>query len=172
MKTAVFGYTIVLLALAVSPLVEGAQAQSIGRVEETESNAPDYYYHVQTGSRTIQVHVFGAVRNSGLYEVNQGTSLAELLALSGGPQLDVRERRTRRKISVKLFRPTNGSNAPIYESELDDASLYTDSSTILQESDVVRVEVVNRSLFSWRDALQIVATAATVFLVLDQTNRN
>ncbi|MCB0719703.1 MAG: SLBB domain-containing protein [Bacteroidetes bacterium] len=169
-SVAVYGAVVVILAVLVLPS-QSASAQMIGRVEQTESNAPDYFYYVQPGTRTIQVHMIGSVMSPGLYEVNDGTTLGQLIALSGGPQLGARQRRNKREVSIRLYRPSTDSAVPLFESELEDGALYTNSYPALQEGDVVRVDVIERTGFSWRDALQIVTATASAYIIFDRANR-
>jgi hypothetical protein len=148
--------------------VHSASAQVIGRVEATESNAPDYYFYVHQGARTIQLHVLGSVTSPGLYEVNDGTSLGQLLALAGGPVLGVRQKRNRRRVDIRVFRPSTNSAVPLFETELEEGSMYTNSYPALLEGDVIRVDVIERTGFGWRDALSIVTAAASAYIIFDR----
>ncbi len=147
-----------------------AEAQVIGRVESIESNAPDYYFHVNSGASTIQLHVMGSVTSPGLYEVNDGTTLGQLIALAGGPVLGTRLRRNKRQVDIRLFRPSTGSSVPLFETELEEGSMYTNSYPALMEGDVLRVDVIERAGFGWRDALSIVTAAASAYIIFDRVN--
>lgn len=159
---------LILIVLLSSTFVGLAAAQSVGRYEQTESNAGPYYYYVVPGSRTIQVSVIGAVQSPGLYEVNDGTSLGQLIALTGGPQMGARAQRTRRNVTVRLFRPNGPAAEPIYDSVVEEGSIYTTEYPPLREGDILRVDVVERARFNWRDALQIVTAAASTYLIVDR----
>ena len=79
-----------------------------------------------------------------------------------------RATRTRRTVTISLFRPTSGSIEPIYESEILDGSLYSQDYPALREGDVFRVDVVERTRFNWRDALQIITAGASAYLVFER----
>ncbi len=167
-----FVLSLVVVAAAAGLFLDSAAAQVVGRFEQTESNATPYYYHVSPGSRTIQVTALGAVIAPGLYEVNDDTSLGQLLALTGGPQMGPRPRRTTRTVTVKLFRPNEGSMAPIYDSVIEEGSIYTTEYPQIAEGDILRVDVVERERFNWRDALQIITAAASAYLVFERAGNN
>jgi hypothetical protein len=158
-----------ILFLIISASFAGVTAaQVVGRFEQTESNAVPWYYYVSPGSRTIQIEVMGAVQAPGLYELNDDTSLNQLLALTGGPTMGPRAARMSRTVTLSLFRPASGSVTPVYESEILDGSLYAQNYPPLREGDVLRVDVVERTRFNWRDALQIITAAASAYLVFDR----
>lgn len=160
--------TLIFFAAGLVAFSDAAVAQVVGRYEQTESNAGQYYYYVRPGSRTIQVNVIGAVGAPGLYEVSDDTSLGQLLALTGGPEMGPRQTRTRRTISIRLFRNSSGAVEPVYASAIAEDSMYTPDYPALVEGDVLRVDVVERTRFNWRDALQIVTAAASAYLVFDR----
>lgn len=159
---------LVLVLVASATFAGVASAQVVGRYEQTQSNAVPWYYYVTPGSRTIQVEVLGAVQAPGLYELNDDTSLNQLLALTGGPTMGPRATRTRRTVTLYLFRPSSGSMEPIYESDILEGSLYSPDYPPLREGDVLRVDVVERTRFNWRDALQIITAGASAYLVFDR----
>ena len=152
-----------LILLAFLGTVE-SDAQTLGRVESTESSAPDYYYFVQPGERTIQLHIIGSVSNPGLYEVGSETTLGQVLAIAGGPVMNPRPARNKRKVEVRVIR----SSGQVYFADLEDENTrYVDFSG-MQEGDIVRVDVVEKTAFGWRDGLQIVTAAASIALIYDR----
>lgn len=153
----------ILLLLVSTPLV---QAQRLGRLEQTDTNVDSYYYYVQPGTHTIQVHVLGSLGSPGLYEISVGTDLRQLLALSGGPVLGTRQSVSRRKVIVRLFRPGEESQELFYEAELD--SVAARPEVILNEGDVLTVEVIERQRFSWRDAVSVFNVVALVALAIER----
>lgn len=158
---------VLLVFVALSGAIE-VNAQSLGRVESTESNSSDYYFYVQPGERTIQVNLIGAVRSPGLYEVGTNVTLGQILALSGGPMMNPRQKRNRRATEVRVIRDGRVTyNVNIEDSETP----YVDFEG-LQEGDIVRVDVVERTPFGWRDGLQIVTAAASFVLIVDRIRNN
>lgn len=134
----------------------------------TESNAGTYYRYFVPGEATIQVSVVGAVQQPGLYEVGVGTDLGRILALSGGPRLDARERRAKQRVELRVLRPNAGTD-PIYATTLQDAATNPDAYPTLQEGDTMLVEVINSKGFNWQDAVTVlggISAAAFVVQVL------
>ncbi|NND70180.1 MAG: hypothetical protein HKN43_01235 [Rhodothermales bacterium] len=165
MSRNIFSATLIVAALFSTMTVD---AQTLGRVESTESSAPDYYYFVQPGERTIQIHVIGSVKNSGLFEVGSETTLGQILAISGGPMMGPRSSRNKRKVQVRVLR----ASGLVYAVDLeDDETPYVDFAG-LQEGDIVRVDVVEKTTFGWRDGLQIVTAAVSIALIYDRIQNN
>ncbi len=139
-------------------------AQTLGRVESTNSTAPDYYFFVQPGERTIQVYLIGALGNPGLYEVGSETTLGQVLAIAGGPSMTTLQARNKRKTEIRVIR----SSGEAYFANLDDSlTPYVDFPG-LREGDIVRVDVIESTKFGWRDGLQIVTAAASLALIYDR----
>ena len=158
-----------LVFLALAPALATAQptCQSasgrpvtrIGQAEQTESNAPGYYRHHLPGEATIQVQVEGAVVNPGLYEVADESSMSQVLALSGGPRVESRDRQNNRRVELRIVRPNVGM---IYGATLGDAISNPSVVPGLCHQDALLVEVVDRRRFGWQDAATLVGAAGTV----------
>ena len=136
----------------------------VGSVESTESNSGDYYFYVQPGERTIQVNMIGAVRSPGLYEIGTDVSLGQLLALSGGPIINSRQKRNKRDTQIRVIR----GGAVTYNVNIEESETPYVNFSGLQEGDIVRVDVVERTPFGWRDGLQILTAAASFVLIVDR----
>lgn len=159
---------VVILALLALVGTVDVKAQSLGRVESTESNSSDYYYYVQPGERTIQVNLIGAVRSPGLYEIGTNVTLGQILALAGGPTMNARQKRNKRTTEVRVIRDGRITyNVNIEEAETP----YVDFGG-LQEGDIVRVDVLESTPFGWRDGLQIVTATASLVLIVDRIRNN
>lgn len=153
-----------LLAFTLS----AAQAQVFNRVEETTSNSTAYYFHVQPGSATIETYVIGTVGAPGLYIVGDGTDLGQLLALAGGPNLDARERNSRRTVEIKLFRPLAYSDRPVYSAELQHAVVQQEPYPILRNGDILTVEIVEHRRFNWRDAFTVIGGVSALAIAIER----
>jgi len=162
------GLLSLLLASGLALTAPATHAQSISRIEQTETNVRSFYYYVQPGSATIRAHVMGTVRNPGLYVINEGTRLDELLSLSGGAILDERERLTRRHITIRLLRPTDEGQTTVFENTSETGHLNSITPPRLQDGDVLEVEVVNRRRFGLRNVLTLVNTVALVALAIER----
>ena len=149
-------------------MVAGAQAQGLGRVDETTSNIPSYFFFVEPGAATVQVDVLGAVRAPGLYELTDGTDVGQLLALTGGPLLAPQQRASVRRVTIRLFRSSAGSAEPVYEQDLDEALKNIGTYPVLQDGDVLTVEVIERTRITWRDISSIVGTIGVLALAAER----
>ena len=119
------------ILLAATAAVPPASAQIGGvSVTETQAGVPGFYYLVRPGDPTVTVTAVGNVGATGQYTLTAGTTLADLLALSGGVTPD----RTG-KATVRVYR--DGARAM----EMDVSALYGDDATsiVLREADVVEV---------------------------------
>jgi hypothetical protein len=159
---------ILLLILVLPAAAPAATAQEFNRVEETASNSTSYYYYVQPGSATIETYVMGTVRSPGLYVVEEGTDLGQLLALSGGPVLDVLDQTRRRKVTIRLFRPLSYSDHPIFELELDRAIVQREPYPTLRSGDVLTVEIIEERRFDWRDLLTVVGGLSALAIAIER----
>jgi hypothetical protein len=131
----------------------------LGQSEQTRSNSTGYYYNHLPGEATIQVQVEGTVAYPGLYEVGVGTDLRRVLALAGGPRLDVRDRDSDRRVDIRLLRPSEGA---IYVSTLAAASVRPDLIPPLRHDDTILVDVISRRRFTVQDAATIIGALGTV----------
>ena len=162
-------FTLVLLlisAIYVTPelLAQGGQ---FGRVEEIDTNINKFHYLVRPGSATIEVSAFGNMVSPGIYVLEEGSNLAFLLALTGGPssfnQPDVRYITT-----IRLFRNSGGGQALIYEAPFEEIMDQISNAPILSEGDVVTVEVIQKRKLNWRDVFTIIGPVLSTLLLIDQ----
>lgn len=159
-----------LLLVATSAIAPDVQAQNYGQVEETDTNVNSYFFFVEPGEGSIDVKVMGTVRNPGLYRLGEGTDLGQLLALSGGPVLNVRQEERDRETTIRLFRPqSSGEQKLIFEEDFE-GGITTQSASYpqLQDGDVMTVEVIEDRQFEWRDALTILSAVASVAFAIGQ----
>ncbi len=139
--------------------LNGQPLTRIGQAEQIENNAPGYYRHHMPGEATIQVQVEGAVLNPGLYEVADETNMSQVLALSGGPRVESRDRQNNRRVELRIVRPEMGM---IYGATLGDAISNPSIVPPLCHQDALLVEVVDRRQFGWQDAATLIGAAGTV----------
>ena len=166
-----FVFTLVLLIVNVflTPLKSIAQGtgSQFGRIEEIDTNINTFHYIVRPGSATIEVSAFGNLISPGIYIVEEGSNLAFLLALTGGPpsynQPDVKYIST-----IRLFRDSGGTQSLIYESSMEDIMNQISQAPILSEGDVITVEVEQKRKLNWRDVFTIVGPVLSTLLLIDQ----
>lgn len=135
-----------------------AAAQEIGRVQDQIAAGTAYRVFARPGDATVQVVVV-ADQGSGVYEVASDTDLGKLVALTGGfaPSSPQPGRRT---VTVRLLRQDGPSRKAVYAATLDQLLLEPGLHPELVEGDVLAVETVTKSSFSWRDMVTI-GTALT-----------
>lgn len=154
-----------LFPLAVLFFPATANAQEFGRIAETETNVA-YFFFAQPGQATVQVSVWGAPR-PGIYEIPDGTDLDRLLTMAGGAPLSTRQSNQKPpRITIRLYRPSQSREEPLFEAPLEDMLSGTATYPTLEDDDIVVLDVVQPAPgFGWRDALSIVTTAASLTLL-------
>ncbi len=164
-----YGWVLPVLLAVTSGMVTDGRAQDYGQVEETDTNIGSYFFLMEPGKATIGVKVLGTVRNPGLYRLKEGTDLGQLLALSGGPVMDVRQEERNRETTIRLFRPEENGRKLIFEEDFE-GSITTQSAAYpdLQNGDVMTVEVVEDRQFEWRDALTIISASGSLAIAIAQ----
>ena len=160
MKHLLFG---LLLAFAAA----GTDAQNTD-LDRSRLNTAAYYNYSDPGDVTIQVHVWGAMRFPGLYEIPRETRLSELISLAGGPQVPERARRSIRRVQLQLHRLTDSSREVVLNVEMENQIVVSDADPVLQSGDVLSAESVVRQTFSFRDLFPIISAAATFALLIDR----
>lgn len=141
-----------------------AQSRDTG---QSAANYAAFYSYSEPGDLTIRVSAWGAVRFPGLYEIPRGTSLQSLFSLSGGPQLGVRERRSKRNMTIELFRNVEGERQLIFRQEMENDITGIESNPMLFDGDVLSVQSVTRRTFSVRDIFPILSAALTTVILID-----
>ena len=145
-----------------------AHGQNLSDYERSRYSPAAYYNYSEPADVTMLVNVWGTVRNPGLYEVPEHTTLSHLLSLSGGPIVAPRERREDRTIQVRLFRESAGARELFFEAEMENEVIAIHDDPEVVAGDVVTVETVVRRRFSWRDAFPIVAAIGTVAIAIER----
>jgi hypothetical protein len=136
--------------------------------ERSRRNTAAYFNYAEEGDVTMHVSVWGAVRYPGLYEVPVGTQLSELLSIAGGPTAGERTRRSKRTVTVKLFRDSGVGRSMIYEQKTMNGVDATGRGMQVMDGDVLGVEAVVKQGLSWRDLFSVVAAFASVALAVER----
>jgi hypothetical protein len=150
--------------LAFAP-VRPAEAQKFGRIDETQTNTA-YFYYAQPGEATIQIYVWGSAQ-PGIYEIPDSTSLSRLLTMTGGvPRGERQEDEKPARIEVRLYRPEASRKTPVLDTRARRVLEGTVEAPRLRENDILVVETVQRSRFTWRDGLSISSTLLSFTLLV------
>jgi len=161
-------FALSLAALGLLAATPVAAQPAYGRVEETRTNAPAYFFFSVPGEATIRVAVWGTVRAPGLYDVRDGTTLDQVLSLAGGPVLEPQREDEEVTITVRVFRGGGEAREVAYQAALADFVAQPGRYPALADGDVVEVATRQRRLGSWRDALPVVASVAGLATVILQ----
>ena len=156
-----------LVLLMIGVAGRTVQAQTL---DDLRSNTGAYYKFADPTDITIDLKVWGAVSNPGLYEVRQGMRLSTLLSLAGGPQGVVGDPRRRRILTIRLWRPqpNGGPYQAIFEIQMEDEILVLNDDPVLLSGDVIVADEMVRQLFNWRDGLAILTSVGTFILIIER----
>lgn len=124
------------------------------------------YRYLRPGEASVQLRVWGEVRQPGLYEVPPSTDLQSLLSFAGGPETAREEARVERTVIVEVTRAGGGL---VFSAPLDGVAGWRPPA--LQDGDIVVVRQEVRERFDWRDALSVGTAVATVLILVFQTLR-
>ena len=159
----------VLLTIFLIASAGQVQAQVVD-LDRSRLSQAAYYNYSEEGDITIKVHVWGAVRFPGLYEIPRGSKLSELVSLAGGPQFAERTRRSARTVSMKLHRPSGTDKPVVYDIEMENQIVVDGEDPIITDGDVLSFESVVKQGFRWRDLFPVVSMVGTIVLILDRVN--
>ena len=164
-------YRLALAAVA-GVLVAGAGSAQTAPAFSTEPDARGtaYFTFAEPGAPTIEVVFLGEGTRSGIYRLQEGTSLIEAVALAGGT---ARSDSTARQIvtsRVRVLRSIGGTTQLIYQVTPERLPLERDRHPTLQTGDVIETQVEYREVpepFTFRDGVEVAARVASlVSLVL------
>ncbi len=142
-----------------------AEAQKFGRIEETQTNTA-YFYYAQPGEATIQIYVWGSAQ-PGIYEIPDSTSLSRLLTMTGGvPRGQRQENEEPARIEVRLYRPEASRETPVLDTRARRVLEGTVEAPTLQENDILVVETIRQTQFTWRDGVSLTSTALSLTLLI------
>jgi len=165
-----FGVLVLAAAPAASAQVPDSLGLSYGTVEERQSNSQGYFYFVLPGEATKQVSVWGTVRAPGVYVVNAGATLSEVLSLAGGPAQTVIGDRIERTVTVRVYHTDRAGTTRTlaYEAPLEQMVREPGAHPALRTGDVVEVETREIRRRDYRDTLAIAGSLGTLAVVVLQ----
>lgn len=120
------------------------------------ASAAAYYYIARPGELTMQVNIWGAIRNAGRYEVPSSTDLVQLISYAGGPGADA----VLDEVRVVRSAKEGVSERTTYVVNLDDLSNIDNSKLVLQPGDTITINHSNWSTV--RDVMSVITTVAIV----------
>ncbi len=160
-----------LAMLGLLSVLMGVQSSSaqISELDRSRLNQAAFYNYTEQGDVTIRVHVWGAVRFPGLYEIPRSSLLSDLISLAGGPQASERAQRSTRLVQLKLHRQEGSGTEKtvVFSSAMENEIIVANEDPILADGDVLTFEATIRQGFRWRDLFPIVSMVGTIVLILD-----
>ena len=149
-----------------------AQVQEgvLGSTTPSAASTASYYFISKPGELTMQVNIWGYVRNPGRYEIPSSTDLIQLVSYAGGPipdgdMSDVKVTRLLKNDSTYSHQEFNVNLADLTKIQLTDLNLYPGDTIFIDRT----------SWASFRDILTVtipVATVAMTVWVVIITNQN
>ena len=153
-------FSILFVAMVCAPLCGTALAQSLqsGLAPTLPSaSAASYYYISKPGELTMQVNIWGSVKNPGRYEVGSSTDLIQLISFAGGPNPDAKLD----EVQVSRFLRRSGTMViEKYTVNLDNLATSDSTKLILYPGDTIFLDRSGWTTF--RDVLTVVTTAAII----------
>lgn len=154
-----------LVAFAFQP---AARAQNFGGFNSRITDGTAYYTYARPGEATMEILVIGSERSSGIYEVGHTTRMDELLALSGVLALASRSQEIKTRITIRLYRESEGTRSAIYEAPIETMLLEPSRYPDLQEGDVLTIETTEKTKFNWRDGISILSSLVSILWIVDR----
>lgn len=124
------------------------------------------FRYAEPGEPTKAVQLWGAVRSPGIYELERDADLLLLLTLAGGPAVAAEDDRTIRSVRVRVIRDPSGARTVVLDTDLN--ALTADAAPLpaLHDGDLVTLTAEMRQRFTWRDALSITTSIASLAVLL------
>ncbi|MBL7977889.1 MAG: SLBB domain-containing protein [Bacteroidetes Order II. Incertae sedis bacterium] len=145
---------LILVCMLGGASITYAQPRITPPLSNTQSSS--YVFLATPNSITIRTSITGEVRHPGLYEIEKGWRLDELLAAAGGPVLSQRRLQDTRSTRIRISRETENGRIVIYDELYDNMLLSPEDYPVIQQGDWVSVESVVNEGFSKRDLLSVV----------------
>ena len=154
----------VLLWFLVFSVEASAQTTQSGLAPTLPSaSAASYYYIAKPGELTMQVNVWGFVRNPGRYEVPSSTDLVQLLSFAGGP---IEYAKMDEVKITRIIRNDSTSSKREIILDLERLDKVKESDLALYPGDTIFIG--HTAWLTLRDAFNVVTTAAVIATAITQ----
>jgi NADH:ubiquinone oxidoreductase subunit F (NADH-binding) len=121
------------------------------------ASAASYYYIAKPGELTMQVNLWGFVKNPGRYEVPSSTDLIQLISFAGGPVQYAKLDEV--KLTRMILNDTTGAKQEIILN-LEHLDKLKQSSLALYPGDTIFID--HTGWLTLRDVFSFVTTAAVI----------
>ena len=143
--------------MLLSACLTHAQISTGGLGPALSTSAASYYFVSKPGELTMQVNIWGYVRNPGRYEIPTSTDLVQLVSFAGGPSPDAKLDEV--KVTRFLKRDTGLSRGEFYVS-LEDLSRIDAAKLVLYPGDTIFIDA--GGVVKLRDIFTVISTAAII----------
>lgn len=156
-----------LVALA---LPAAAQPATPSFLAEPEARGTAYYVYAEPGAPTIEVVMLGSGTRSGIYRIQEGTTLIETLALAGGTSRSDSTAAGITTALVRVHREVGNSYDVIYEATSEEFVRNRANHPDLRSGDtieaVVNFEPAEEPGFTFEDGLNVASRVASLASLL------
>ncbi len=152
-------------------LMLASPISSYAQIDRQNPRQVAFYRHVEPGQATMQVRVWGDVSSAGLYEVQAGTDMLELLFLAGGPSGGIGRSTERRNTTLQLSRKSGDVWGIVFEADLDALTNRQQPYPPIVDGDALNIDVKVKRTFGWRDMLTILGAVGTAVIIYDRVDR-
>jgi len=150
-----FGITVSLLTV----MAADAEAQlTVADASLLRTTSASYYFVAKPGELTMQVNLWGFVRNPGYYEIPTSTDLVQLLSYAGGPIQDATLGNV--KVTRNIKNEDGSSGRWSYTVDLEDLEEVPTDQLLLYPGDTIFIDY--SSWLTMRDIFQVITVAAVV----------
>lgn len=155
-----------LLALALLALAGGAQAQTPVPVGDIQASGVSYITFTEPGAPTVDVRVVGEGVRNGIYRLQEGTTLTDLIALSGGVPTSETDERQIVEAYIRVLREQGGTRTVIYEALTEQALREPGAHPPFRDGDLVELDVTYEEVRQRTTLGDIIGTASRVASLL------
>jgi protein involved in polysaccharide export with SLBB domain len=116
----------------------------------------------------VRVTVLGEQTRNGIYVLEDGTTLTELLALAGGTARSSETELEVVRATVRVLRLQGGQRVPIYVADAEELVLEPSAHPDLQDGDLIDVDVELERRdppFTFRDGVEVASRVASLISV-------
>jgi len=153
-----------LSILLMSFSVAHAQVTQSGLAPTLPSaSAASYYYIAKPGELTMQVNIWGFVKNPGRYEVPSSTDLIQLISFAGGPVQYAKLDEV--KVTRLILNDSTGAKRE-FILDLDHLDKLDQTSLALYPGDTIFID--HTAWLTIRDVFSVVTTAAVITSAIAQ----
>lgn len=136
---------------------------------EVVSSGTAYFIFTEPGAPTVKISVVGEGTRSGIYVLQDGTTLTELVALAGGTPASTETELQIVRAFVRVLRVQGGARVPVYEATVEALVREPAAHPDLQDGDVVEVDLEYEEVdqpFTLQEGLDVASRIASIASVV------